>query len=91
MVYKLPFAAGLFFLVGFCLQVLDFLLQGFAGVEGTEVLVFFPNVGTSKVQRLQMTTPADKNVHAVAIKGNFRLRLSAEDLESILTEEMSME
>ena len=28
---------------------------------------------------------------SVAIKGNFRLRLSAEDLESILTEEMSME
>lgn len=46
-------------------------MQGFAGVEGTEVLVFFPNVGTSRVQRLQMTTPADKNVHAVAIKGNF--------------------
>ena len=46
-------------------------MQGFAGVEGTEVLVFFPNVGTSKIQRLQMTTPADKNVHAVAIKGNF--------------------
>lgn len=46
-------------------------MQGFAGVEGTEVLVFFPNVGTSKIQRLQMTTPAEKNVHAVAIKGNF--------------------
>ncbi len=46
-------------------------MQGFAGVEGTEVLVFYPNVGTSRVQRLQMTTPADANVHAVAIKGNF--------------------
>ena len=46
-------------------------MQGFAGVEGTEVAVFFPNVGTSKIQRLQMTTPADKNVHAIAIKGNF--------------------
>ena len=46
-------------------------MQGFAGVDGTEVLVFFPNIGTSKIQRLQMTTPADKNVHAVAIKGNF--------------------
>lgn len=46
-------------------------MQGFAGVDGTEVLVFFPNVGTSRIQRLQMTTPADKNVHAVAIKGNF--------------------
>ena len=28
---------------------------------------------------------------SVAIKGNFRLRLSAEDLESILTEEMSQQ
>ena len=46
-------------------------MQGFAGVEGTEVAVFFPNVGTSKIQRLQMTTPADANVHAIAIKGNF--------------------
>lgn len=46
-------------------------MQGFAGVDGTEVLVFFPNEGTSRIQRLQMTTPADANVHAVAIKGNF--------------------
>ena len=46
-------------------------MQGFAGVDGTEVLVFFPEVGTSRVQRLQMTTPADANVHAVAIRGNF--------------------
>ncbi len=46
-------------------------MQGFAGVDGTEVLVFYPNVGTSRIQRLQMTTPADANVHAVAIKGNF--------------------
>ncbi|MBQ3749494.1 MAG: threonine synthase, partial [Kiritimatiellae bacterium] len=46
-------------------------MQGFAGVDGTEVAVFFPNVGTSRVQRLQMTTPADANVHAIAIKGNF--------------------
>lgn len=46
-------------------------MQGFAGVEGTEVAVFFPNVGTSEIQRLQMTTPSDPNVHAIAIKGNF--------------------
>ena len=46
-------------------------MQGFAGVEGTEVVVFFPNTGTSRIQRLQMTTPADANVHAVAIRGNF--------------------
>lgn len=46
-------------------------MQGFAGVEGTEVAVFFPNTGTSRIQRLQMTTPAEENVHAIAIKGNF--------------------
>ena len=46
-------------------------MQGFAGVEGTEVAVFYPHVGTSRVQRLQMTTVADANVHAIAIRGNF--------------------
>ena len=46
-------------------------MQGFAGVEGTEIAVLFPATGTSKIQRLQMTTPADLNVHAIAIRGNF--------------------
>ena len=46
-------------------------MQGFAGVDGTEVAVFFPDVGTSRIQRLQMTTPSEPNVHAIAIKGNF--------------------
>ena len=46
-------------------------MQGFAGVEGTEIIVFYPATGTSRIQRLQMTTPADPNVHAVGIRGNF--------------------
>ena len=46
-------------------------MQGFAGVDGTEIIVFYPASGTSKIQRLQMTTPADANVHAVGIRGNF--------------------
>lgn len=46
-------------------------MQGFAGVDGTEIAVLFPATGTSKIQRLQMTTPADPNVHAIAIRGNF--------------------
>ena len=46
-------------------------MQVFAGVAGTEIIVFYPATGTSKIQRLQMTTPADANVHAVGIKGNF--------------------
>jgi len=46
-------------------------MQGFAGVEGTEIIVFYPATGTSKIQRLQMTTPSEANVHAVGIRGNF--------------------
>lgn len=46
-------------------------MAGFGSVEGISVAVFFPNTGTSRLQRLQMTTPADPNVHAIAIKGNF--------------------
>ena len=46
-------------------------MTGFADVPGVEIAVFFPNVGTSRVQRLQMTTPAAKNVHGIAIRGNF--------------------
>jgi threonine synthase len=46
-------------------------MAGFENVPGVEIAVFFPNVGTSRVQRLQMTTPSAKNVHGIAIRGNF--------------------
>jgi len=46
-------------------------MAGFSDVPGVEVAVFFPNTGTSRIQRLQMTTPAAKNVHGIAIRGNF--------------------
>ncbi len=46
-------------------------MAGFAGVKGVEVVVFFPHTGTSRIQRLQMTTPSAPNVHAIAIRGNF--------------------
>ena len=46
-------------------------MAGFANVPGIEIAVFFPAVGTSRVQRLQMTTPSAPNVHAIAIRGNF--------------------
>ena len=46
-------------------------MQGFAGVDGTEIAVLYPATGTSKIQRLQMTTPAEPNVHAYGIRGNF--------------------
>jgi threonine synthase len=46
-------------------------MAGFGDVPGVEIAVFFPNTGTSRVQRLQMTTPSAKNVHGIAIRGNF--------------------
>ncbi len=46
-------------------------MAGFANVPGVEVAVFFPHTGTSRIQRLQMTTPSAANVHGIAIRGNF--------------------
>ena len=46
-------------------------MAGFADVPGVEIAVFFPHTGTSRIQRLQMTTPSAKNVHGIAIRGNF--------------------
>ena len=46
-------------------------LAGFADVEGTRIIVFFPKNGVSKVQELQMVTQKGNNVDVVAIHGNF--------------------
>lgn len=46
-------------------------LEGFADVENTEIIVFYPKDGVSEVQRRQMTTQNGKNVHVYAIEGNF--------------------
>ena len=46
-------------------------LDGFADVPGTRIAVFYPNGGTSAIQRLQMTTQAGENVAVFAVEGNF--------------------
>ena len=46
-------------------------LEGFADVDGTRILVFFPEDGVSPVQRLQMTTQEGKNTCVAGILGNF--------------------
>ncbi|WP_270738070.1 threonine synthase [Streptococcus anginosus] len=46
-------------------------MAGFADVPGTEIIVFYPKDGVSKVQELQMTTQTGNNTHVVAIEGNF--------------------
>lgn len=46
-------------------------MAGFADVPGTEIIVFYPKNGVSKIQELQMTTQKGQNTHVVAIDGNF--------------------
>ena len=46
-------------------------LEGFADVEGTEIIVFYPYGAVSQVQERQMTSQEGKNTHVFAIKGNF--------------------
>lgn len=46
-------------------------LQGFADVDGTRICVFYPDGGTSEMQRLQMITQAGENVMVFAAAGNF--------------------
>ena len=46
-------------------------LEGFADVEDTKILVFYPHNGVSDVQRLQMVTQRGGNVSVAAVRGNF--------------------
>ena len=46
-------------------------LAGFADVEQTKVMVFYPDGGVSKIQRLQMVTQRGDNVNVTAVRGNF--------------------
>ncbi|OUQ60489.1 threonine synthase [Tyzzerella sp. An114] len=59
-------------------------LEGFADVEGTRIMVFFPEDGVSPVQKLQMVTQEGKNTCVVGIKGNFDDAQSA--VKSIFTD-----
>lgn len=46
-------------------------LEGFADVDKTKIIVFYPNGGVSNIQRLQMATQTGKNTFVVALEGNF--------------------
>lgn len=46
-------------------------LEGFKDVDGTQILVFYPEDGVSAMQKKQMTTQEGENVGVCAIKGNF--------------------
>ena len=46
-------------------------LAGFAGVEGTRIIVFYPKNGVSPIQEKQMITQKGDNTLVVGIHGNF--------------------
>lgn len=52
-------------------------MAGFADVEGTRIIVFYPHGGVSKVQEKQMVTQKGDNTYVVAIEGNFDQAQSA--------------
>ncbi len=46
-------------------------IEAFRGLKNVDVFILFPHGRVSDVQRRQMTTPSEQNVHALAIEGDF--------------------
>ena len=46
-------------------------IEAFRGLANVDVFILFPPGRVSEVQRRQMTTPSEDNVHALAIDGDF--------------------
>ena len=46
-------------------------LEGFKDVDGTSIIVFYPDGGVSEVQELQMLTTGGSNTYTFAVRGNF--------------------
>jgi len=46
-------------------------IEAFRGLDAVDVFILFPHGRVSDVQRRQMTTPSESNVHALAMEGHF--------------------
>ncbi|MEM9781991.1 MAG: pyridoxal-phosphate dependent enzyme, partial [Pseudomonadota bacterium] len=46
-------------------------MEAFRGRAGCDLIVLYPHGRISEVQRRQMTTPVEPNVHALAVEGTF--------------------
>ncbi len=46
-------------------------IEAFKGLSNVDVFILFPHGRVSEVQRRQMTTPSEGNVHALAMDGDF--------------------
>ncbi len=46
-------------------------IEAFRGLDAVDVFIMYPHGRVSEVQRRQMTTPTEDNVHALAVDGDF--------------------
>jgi threonine synthase len=46
-------------------------IEAFKGLDNVQVFILYPHDRVSEVQRRQMTTPSEANVHALAVEGDF--------------------
>jgi threonine synthase len=46
-------------------------IEAFRGLDAADVFILYPHGRVSEVQRRQMTTPREGNVHALAVEGDF--------------------
>ena len=46
-------------------------IEAFRGLDAVDVFILYPHGRVSEVQRRQMTTPSESNVHALAVEGDF--------------------
>jgi threonine synthase len=46
-------------------------IEAFRGLDAVDVCILYPHGRVSEVQRRQMTTPSEANVHALAVDGDF--------------------
>lgn len=46
-------------------------IEAFKGLANVDVFILYPHGRVSEVQRRQMTTPPEENVHALAVAGDF--------------------
>ena len=46
-------------------------IEAFRGLDAVDVFIMYPHGRVSEVQRRQMTTPVEANVHALALDGDF--------------------
>ena len=46
-------------------------IEAFRGLDAVDVFILYPHGRVSEVQRRQMTTPVETNVHALALDGTF--------------------